>query len=61
MTVSIGVGERPFPQAAIVSTLQLQDGVHYRILGKPALGSVATPTEPSLEDGYIWLMDNQRR
>lgn len=55
------VGERPFPQATIVSTLQLQDGVQYRILGQPASGSAAMPTEPSLEDGYIWLMDNQRR
>jgi ABC-2 type transport system ATP-binding protein len=54
------VGERPFPQATIVSTLQLQDGVQYRILGEPAPGYAATPTEPSLEDGYIWLMDNQR-
>ncbi|MFZ1754702.1 MAG: ABC transporter ATP-binding protein, partial [Caldilineaceae bacterium] len=40
------VGERSFPQATIVSTLQLQDGVQYRILGQPASGSAAMPTEP---------------
>jgi len=30
--------------------------VQYRVLGKPEEGIDAVPVEPSLEDGYIWLM-----
>src|SRR5512139_1027852 len=50
-------GERPNAGLTIVSTLQLQDTVQYRVLGDPH-GHAATPTEPSLEDGYLWLMNN---
>ncbi len=54
-------GERPFPHATIVSTLQLENGVQYRILGEPEPGYTAVPAEPSLEDGYIWLMSSQQK
>jgi ABC-2 type transport system ATP-binding protein len=50
-------GERPNNGLTIVSTLQLQDAVQYRVLGEPA-GQAATSAEPSLEDGYMWLMKN---
>ena len=50
-------GERPNNGLTIVSTLQLQDTVQYRVLGEPA-GQAAAPAEPSLEDGYMWLMKN---
>jgi len=50
-------GERPNHGLTIVSTLQLQDAVQYRVLGEPT-GQAATPAEPSLEDGYMWLMKN---
>ena len=50
-------GERPNAGLTIVSTLQLQDTVQYRVLGEPH-GHAATPGEPSLEDGYLWLMNN---
>lgn len=40
----------------IVSTLQLQDGVQYRVIGQPAAHYKATALEPGLEDGYIWMM-----
>ena len=43
-----------------VSTLQLQDGVQYRVLGTPEAKYSATAVEPSLEDGYIWLMQQSR-
>jgi ABC-2 type transport system ATP-binding protein len=50
-------GERPNNGLTIVSTLQLQDVVQYRVLGEPT-GHAAVPAEPSLEDGYMWLMKN---
>lgn len=48
-------GERPNSGITIVSTLQLQDAIQYRVLGAPT-GYTAQPIEPSLEDGYMWLM-----
>ncbi len=49
-------GERPNAGLSVVSTLQLHDGVQYRVLGEPQSHYEAKPIEPSLEDGYIWLM-----
>ena len=41
----------------IVSMLHLSDGIQYRLVGSSAAGHPgAEPTEPSLEDGYVWLM-----
>jgi ABC-2 type transport system ATP-binding protein len=53
-------GERPNNGLTIVSTLQLQDTVQYRVLGEPT-EQAATPVEPSLEDGYMWLMKNNEQ
>jgi ABC-2 type transport system ATP-binding protein len=53
-------GERPDEGLTVVSTLQLQDGVQYRVLGVPGTAYRAAAVEPSLEDGYIWLMRGQR-
>jgi ABC-2 type transport system ATP-binding protein len=53
-------GERPNGGLALVSTLQLEEGVQYRVLGAPDAGYHARPAEPSLEDGYIWLMHQAR-
>jgi ABC-2 type transport system ATP-binding protein len=52
--------ERPDGGAGIVSTMQVQDGVQYRLVGNQVEGYPATPAEPSLEDGYIWLMQQSR-
>jgi ABC-2 type transport system ATP-binding protein len=49
-------GERPNGGVTVVSTLQLQDGVQFRVLGDPGPQYGPTAAEPSLEDGYIWLM-----
>jgi len=40
----------------------MQDGTQYRVLGTPAayLADRAQAVEPSLEDGYIWLMQQSR-
>jgi ABC-2 type transport system ATP-binding protein len=49
-------GEKPDAGLVVVSTLQLSEGIQYRVLGDPPPGCQAEPVEPSLEDGYIWLM-----
>jgi ABC-2 type transport system ATP-binding protein len=53
-------GERPDGGLFVVSVQQLPEGVQYRVLGEPAPGDEATAVEPSLEDGYIWLMNRAR-
>ena len=52
-------GARPDDRLTIVSTLQMQRGVQYRVVGDPLGYADALPVEPSLEDGYIWLMQGQ--
>lgn len=54
-------GTRPNHDLLLVSTLQLQDGVQYRVLGEPDQLENAKEVEPSLEDGYIWLMNNEQQ
>jgi len=49
-------GDAPDPSLAVNSTVQLAEGVQYRVLGTPAAHYNATPAEPNLEDGYIWTM-----
>lgn len=49
-------GERPDAELTTVSTLQRQECVQYRVLGNPAPHYAAQAVEPTLEDGYIWLM-----
>jgi ABC-type multidrug transport system ATPase subunit len=49
-------GERPDEELSVVSTLQIEGGRQYRVLGQPTKKYHAQPLEPSLEDGYIWLM-----
>lgn len=53
-------GERPAADLTIVSTLQLHGGVQYRVLGQPNGRYESTAVEPSLEDGYMWLMQSSR-
>jgi len=52
-------GKRPDSGLTIVATLQLQEGNQYRILGKPSPSLNPQPVEPTLEDGYIWLMQTR--
>jgi len=53
-------GEGPDSSLAVVSTRQVPKGVQYRVLGTPNASCGATAIEPSLEDGYIWLMNQAR-
>ncbi len=50
---------RPDDRLTIVSTLQMQHGIQYRVLGDPEGYADAQSVEPSLEDGYLWLMQTQ--
>jgi ABC-type multidrug transport system ATPase subunit len=54
------IGSKPVGDFTIVSTLQLGSGIQYRIVGSPSAPVSAASVEPTLEDGYIWLMRQQR-
>lgn len=58
--ITVANGERPDNGLLTVSTLQLQDSVQYRVLGQPDGRYNPVSTEPSLEDGYLWLMHSAR-
>lgn len=49
-------GTKPDDGLVVVSSLQVHDGMQYRVIGESVNGYDATPVVPSLEDGYIWLM-----
>jgi ABC-2 type transport system ATP-binding protein len=49
-------GDYPDKTLTVVSTLQLRDGVQYRVLGMPASHYHPTALEPGLEDGYLLMM-----
>jgi ABC-type multidrug transport system ATPase subunit len=49
-------GDYPEDGLSVVSTLQLQTSVQYRVIGTPAPHYQATALEPGLEDGYIYIM-----
>jgi hypothetical protein len=40
----------------IVSTRQVSEELQYRVLSDAAPGRQARVVDPTLEDGYIWLM-----
>jgi ABC-type multidrug transport system ATPase subunit len=49
-------GQKPNGRTTVVSSMHLQEGVQYRVLGDASEYPNARTAEPSLEDGYIWLM-----
>lgn len=49
-------GKKPNNDLLVVSTLQLGTCIQYRVLGEPKDYQEISPIDPSLEDGYIWLM-----
>jgi ABC-type multidrug transport system ATPase subunit len=53
-------GSRPEGDFTVVSSLHLGNATQYRLVGQSAQYLRATPAEPSLEDGYVWLMREQR-
>jgi ABC-type multidrug transport system ATPase subunit len=54
-------GARPNDNLTIAATLQMARGTVYRAVGQPAPHYHAEPAEPSLEDGYLWLMREEER
>lgn len=49
-------GSRPNHGLVTVSSLQLQEGIQYRVLGAPEPQLNPAAVKPSLEDSYMWLM-----
>lgn len=49
-------GGTPEGDLTVVSTLHLGGSMRYRVVGGSAPNLRATPAEPGLEDGYVWLM-----
>jgi ABC-type multidrug transport system ATPase subunit len=49
-------GPQPDGDLTVVSTLHLGASVRYRVVGEPPARLASEPAEPSLEDGYVWLM-----
>jgi len=53
-------GEQPAGNVVIISSMQIQGGTQYRILADQKGEYPGTLAEPTLEDGYIWLMNQTR-
>ncbi len=58
-TLAVPGGAKPEGNFTVVSMLNMGASVQYRVVGEPLPGQQATPAEPSLEDGYVWLMREQ--
>ena len=55
--ISAGNGEKPNDGLIVVSTLHLAEGVQFRVVGRDVSRYPgAQAVQPSLEDGYVWLM-----
>jgi ABC-type multidrug transport system ATPase subunit len=53
-------GIKPAGDVTIVSTMNMGATVQYRVVGELSDTSGAVPTDPSLEDSYVWLMREKR-
>jgi ABC-type multidrug transport system ATPase subunit len=53
-------GGKPEGNFTVVSTLNLGSAIQYRVVGEPATSLRAAPVEPTLEDGYVALMQAGR-
>ncbi len=53
-------GIKPEGNFTVVSTLNMGSTIQYRVVGELSPRAGAMPVEPSLEDGYVWLMREQR-
>ena len=52
-------GPKPEGNFTVISALNTGNSMQYRIVGELSSRTGATPVEPSLEDGYVWLMQGQ--
>jgi ABC-2 type transport system ATP-binding protein len=53
-------GIKPQGDLTVVSTMNMGATVQYRVVGELSSHEGAIPTEPSLEDSYVWLMREHR-
>lgn len=53
-------GLKPEGNFTVVSTMNMGTTMQYRIVGGYPTRGEAVPVEPSLEDGYVWLMHEQQ-
>ena len=53
-------GPKPNGELTVVSTLHHGGSVQYRVVGESPPGIEAEQIPPSLEDGYVWLMQERR-
>lgn len=58
-TLTTNEVEKPDHDLTVVSMLHLSDGIQYRLVGQEAGAYAAKPTQPGLEDGYVWLMKSR--
>ena len=62
-TVTMAAGSSLPDTLVIISTLNMGAQIHYRMIGDPSRlpGLItAAPAEPSLEDSYVWFMQERR-
>jgi hypothetical protein len=50
----------PTGDLVVVSAVNLGDRTRYRVVSRTLPAAGAQPTEPSLEDGYVALMQERR-
>ena len=53
-------GIKPQGNFTVVSTMNMGTTIQYRVVGELSSQAGAVQTAPSLEDGYVWLMREQR-
>lgn len=53
-------GLKPEGDITVVSTMNMGTTIQYRVVGDLNTINGAVPTEPSLEDSYVWLMREKR-
>jgi ABC-2 type transport system ATP-binding protein len=52
-------GGKPEGNFTIVATLRMGTSAQYRVVGELSTRAGVIPAEPTLEDGYVWLMREQ--
>lgn len=58
--MTTAAGAKPDGDLSVVAALHQGNGVQYRVVGAPGPHLAAAPTEPTLEDAYVWLMREGR-
>ena len=53
------VGEAPPENIQIIGMMHSGDHIDYRVIGQPGVSDAAQEVDPTLEDGYMWLMHRQ--